>query len=101
MDDNFDAKFGHIPSARKTVDVKQVALMQWVICVAVLVTLQPPFVLTTRTPHDLRTPPMSIAKIATWSVLTTAAAYALHMSQVTPMRTFTTTCEILHRAFKA
>lgn len=101
MDDNFDAKFGYIPTVRKATDAKAIAAMQFILCVMILVVLQPPFVLTTRTVHDLRTPPLSMVKIVTWSLVTTAAAYAMHMSQVTPLRTFTTTCEILHRAFKA
>ena len=101
MDRNFDAKFGPAPAfaCARAPPTQLVVLVQVVVCVILLVVLQPPFVLTPGSADD-RVPTLCMNRVLGVSVLTALGTYLLHLGGAQPSDTFRGACELMYRASK-
>lgn len=95
--DNFDAKFGPVPAfaCARAPPAQLVFLGQVVVCVVLLVLLQPPFVMGHA--YDHRLPSLCIHRVLGVSCATALATYVLHAAGTTPADTFRGACELLYR----
>ena len=76
-----------------------VLLLQFVACIGILITIQPPFVMSTPRRHD-EAPQMCISRVIQLSLGAVVATLALRASGMRPVDTFTKTCEFLYVILK-
>lgn len=104
--DNIDAKFGpcpvSVPSPR-TVSVLQSTLItlviQSILCITLLMVVQPPFVLTSPKTSD-GIAYVCVNRVLLVSVFTVAMTVTMYATGAQPKDTFTKSCEFLYRITK-
>lgn len=104
--DNFDAKFGPPPSIVYLVPPMPphvVLIGQFVICAAVLILIQPPFVLSSHfddgTRHD-KNGNLCMLRVLTVAAITVSATYVLQICGVMPGDTFRGACDLVYKALR-
>jgi hypothetical protein len=100
--DNIDAKFGPLPApihSTKSISVMHSTMItlvvQCVVCIVLLVMVQPPFVLVGPNTSD-GMPSVCFYRIVGISVFTMLVTAAMYASGTHPRDTFTKTCEFLY-----
>ena len=94
MDSNLSAKFGPPPPCPPRHPPTLVLGIHFVVCVVILVVVQPPFVTD---PHQM----LCLHHVILWALGTTAVAGALGCCDMPPGDVFRGAAEMLHRAVQA
>lgn len=98
--DNFDQKFGALPppSALAPPTPAHVVLLgQMVVCAALLLAVQPPFVMVT---GDGGVPTVCVSRVLACCVATAMGTYLMHACGAAPGDTFRGAFEVLHRSLR-
>lgn len=97
-DQNLDAKFGPAPTL-PPLPWHVVLLGQLAVCVALLVVVQPIFVMTPVS-NATAVPTLCPSRVAAAALGTTAATWLLHACGAKPVDTFRGACDVLVRAIR-
>lgn len=101
MDRNLDAKFGPAPSLPSLVLPTPTLLgTQVVVCVLLLVLVQPPFVMSPPSTSG-RVPTLCLSRVLSVSLLATGTSLVLHRAGAQPGTLFRAACEVASRASRA
>ena len=100
-DSNFDAKFGMAPpeaTLAPPLPVHVVLLGQVVVCAAILLVVQPPFVTVTASAGGV--PTVCPTRVVAASLGAAGLTYLLHACGAQPADAFRGTCELLYRSLR-